>query len=270
MTNSSTVPQEVPYQTLMSTLKQLKLKHFLDQWQPLEHQATQEHWSYAQFLLALAQGEASRREQNRISRALAEAQLPFAKSWTNFEFEHLPSLNPAAIMALAQTPDWLDAASNILLFGPSGTGKTHVCAALGLSIVQLGKRVKFFSATALVQQLQLAKLQLELQALLAKLDRYDLLIIDDLGYVKKSDVETSVLFELIAHRYERKSLMISANQPFSQWDSIFPDSMMTVAAIDRLVHHATILEFQAQSFRKQAAAKRSAKSQTKTAQSSSD
>ena len=99
---------------------------------------------------------------------------------------------------------------------------------------------------------------------------YDLLIIDDLGCVKKSDVETSVLFELIAHRYERKSLMISANQPFSQWDSIFPDSMMTVAAIDRLVHHATILEFQAQSFRKQAAAKRSAKSQPKTAQSSSD
>ena len=123
-------------------------------------------------------------------------------------------------------------------------------------MVELGKRVKFLSASALVQQLQLAKLQLELQPLLAKLDRYDLLIIDDLGYVKKSDVETSVLFELIAYRYERKSVMISANQPFSQWDAIFPDSMMTVAAIDRLVHHANIFEFQAQSFRKQAAEKR--------------
>lgn len=262
MTNSSSAPQEVPYQTLMSTLKQLKLRNFLDQWQTLEHQATQEHWSYAQFLLALAQGEAARREQNRISRALAEAQLPFAKSWTNFEFDHVPSLNPAAIMALAQNTNWLDEAANILLFGPSGTGKTHVCAALGYSMVELGRRVKFFSATALVQQLQLAKLQLQLQPLLAKLDRYDLLIIDDLGYVKKSDIETSVLFELIAYRYERKSLMISANQPFSQWGDIFPDSMMTVAAIDRLVHHATILEFQAQSFRKHAAAKRTAKTQT--------
>ena len=265
MTNSSTPSPDVPYQTLMSTLKHLKLKHFLDQWQSLEHQATQEHWSYAQFLLALAQGEASRREQNRITRALAEAQLPSAKSWTNFEFDHLSEFNPAAMMAFAQSIDWIESASNLLLFGPSGTGKTHVCAALGRSIVELGKRVKFVSATALVQQLQLAKLQLELQAALAKLDRYDLLIIDDLGYVKKSDVETSVLFELIAHRYERKSVMISANQPFSQWDTIFTDSMMTVAAIDRLVHHATIFEFQAQSFRKQAAAQRSANAQSSPA-----
>lgn len=123
-------------------------------------------------------------------------------------------------------------------------------------MIELGKRVKFISATALVQQLQLAKLQLELQSLLSKLDRYDLLIIDDLGYVKKSDIETSVLFELIAHRYERKSIMLTANQPFSQWDRIFADSMMTVAAIDRLVHHATIFEMNAESFRKQAAAKR--------------
>ncbi len=128
-------------------------------------------------------------------------------------------------------------------------------------MIELGKRVKFISATALVQQLQLAKLQLELQSLLSKLDRYDLLIIDDLGYVKKSDIETSVLFELIAHRYERKSIMLTANQPFSQWDRIFADSMMTVAAIDRLVHHGTIFEMQAESFRKQAAAKRNADKQ---------
>lgn len=159
-------------------------------------------------------------------------------------------------MEFAQTPHWVETACNILIFGPSGTGKTHLCSALGRSMVELGKRVKFVTATDLVQQLQLAKLQLELQSLLAKLDRYDLLIIDDLGYVKKSDAETSVLFELIAHRYERRSILVTANQPFSQWDSIFSDSMMTVAAIDRLIHHATIIEMQAQSFRKQAAAKR--------------
>jgi DNA replication protein DnaC len=170
----------------MKTLKQLKLRHFSESWQTLEHQATQEHWSYAQFLLALAQGEASRREHSRMTRALSEAQLPCGKSWTNFEFSHVPGLNAAAIMEFAQTTTWLDTAFNILVFGPSGTGKTHLCSALGRSMVELGKRVKFISATALVQQLQLAKLQLELQSALSKLDRYDLLIIDDLGYVKKS------------------------------------------------------------------------------------
>jgi DNA replication protein DnaC len=123
-------------------------------------------------------------------------------------------------------------------------------------MIELGKWVKFIPATTLVQQLQQAKLQLHLPAFLVKLDKYDLLMIDDLGYVKKSEAETSVLFELIAHRYERKSLLITANQPFSQWDSIFTDSMMTVAAIDRLVHHATILEIKAESFRKQAAISR--------------
>ena len=165
-------------------------------------------------------------------------------------------------MEFAQTTHWLDDAANILIFGPSGTGKTHLCAALGRSMVELGKRVKFIGASALVQHLQLAKLQLALQAALIKLDRFDLLIVDDLGYLKQSDLETAVLFELIAHRYERKSLLITANQPFSQWDQIFADSMMTVAAIDRLIHHASIFQTQAQSFRKQAAAHRAAQLQS--------
>ncbi len=160
-------------------------------------------------------------------------------------------------MQFADTTGWLDSASNLLIFGVSGIGKTHVCSALGRSMIELGKRVKFLPATILVQQLQQAKSQLQLPAFLVKLDRYDLLILDDLGYVKKSETETSVLFELIAHRYERKSLLITANQPFSQWDSIFTDSMMTVAAIDRLIHHATIFEMQGESFRKQAAIERS-------------
>jgi DNA replication protein DnaC len=160
-------------------------------------------------------------------------------------------------MQFAHSADWLDTAANILIFGPSGTGKTHVCSALGRSMIELGKSVKFLPATTLVQQLQQAKQQLQLPAQLVKLDRYDLLIIDDLGDVKKTEAETSVLFELIAHRYERRSLLITANQPFSQWDTIFTDSMMTVAAIDRLIHHATIFEMLAESFRKQAAVARS-------------
>jgi DNA replication protein DnaC len=229
----------------------------LSHWQPLEQQATQEHWSYAQFLLGLCELEVQHRYQTRIQRALTAAQLPHDKSLTNFEFAHTPTLNPATVVQLSQTIDWLKRAENLLIFGPSGVGKTHLAAALSRCAIELGQRVKFFSATALVQLLQHAKLNLYLPASLSKLDRYDLLVIDDLGYVKKTETETSVLFELIAHRYERKSLLITANQPFKQWDAIFPDSMMTVAAIDRLVHHALILEIKADSFRQQEALKRS-------------
>ncbi|GAB4237286.1 MAG: hypothetical protein Kow00121_64360 [Elainellaceae cyanobacterium] len=160
-------------------------------------------------------------------------------------------------MQLAQQTSWLERSENLILLGPSGVGKTHLAAGVGQTAIQLGKRVKFFSATTLVQQLHYAKLQLQLPATLSKLDRFDLLIFNDLGYVKKDEAETSVLFELIAHRYERRSLLITANQPFSQWDTIFSDSMMTVAAVDRLVHHALIIEIQAESFRKQSAVERS-------------
>ena len=165
-------------------------------------------------------------------------------------------------MQLSDDPAWLARAENLLLFGASGVGKTHLAAAVARRMVELGKRVKFFSAIALVQFLQQAKLQLQLQNALKKLGRFDLLVLDDLGYVKKSEAETSVLFELIAHRYERKSLLITANQPFSQWDTIFTDSMMTVAAVDRLVHHALIVDIQAESYRKQSAVTKAAKSQT--------
>lgn len=165
-------------------------------------------------------------------------------------------------MQLAEDTTWLAQAQNCLIFGPSGVGKTHLAASIARRCIELGKRAKFFAATDLVQRLQDAKLQLQLHPLLQKLDRFDLLVLDDLGYVKKSEAETSVLFELIAHRYERKSVLITANQPFSQWDSIFSDSMMTVAAIDRLVHHGVIIEIKADSYRKTQAQQRIDKKQT--------
>ncbi|WP_287280152.1 IS21-like element helper ATPase IstB [Okeania sp. SIO2G5] len=235
-------------------LKTLRLSHMLSQWETLEHQATQEHWSYAQFLLALCELEVDKRWQSRLKRSLTEAQLPSAKTLSTFDFSHLPQFNPAPIMQLATDTTWLKSAHNCLLFGPSGVGKTHLAAAIAKAIIELGHRAKFYSATTLVQHLQQAKLQLLLPATLKKLDRYDLLVIDDLGYVKKSEAETSVLFELIAHRYERKSVLVTANQPFSQWDHIFADDMMTVAAVDRLVHHALIVELKADSYRKRSAA----------------
>src|ERR1019366_6402277 len=141
----------------------------------------------------------------------------------------------------------------VLLFGPPGGGKSHLSAALGLALVENGWRVMFARTTDLVQRLQVARRELALESTIAKLDRYDLLILADLAYVTKDQAETSVLFELIAARYERRSMLITANQPFGEWDKIFPDQAMTLAAIDRLVHHATILEMNVESYRRREA-----------------
>ena len=145
---------------------------------------------------------------------------------------------------------WALQADNVLLIGPSGVGKAHIAAALGLHLIEQDVRVKWLQATALVQLLQQAKAALDLMGVMSKLDKYRVLIIDDIGYVKKTDSETQVLFEFIAHRYESGSLIITSNQPFSHWDQIFPDTLMTVAAIDRIIHHATIVEIDGDSYRK--------------------
>jgi DNA replication protein DnaC len=147
----------------------------------------------------------------------------------------------------------------MILLGASGLGKTHLAAAVGYVLLEQSIRVKFTSSTALVQQLQKSIEELGLEEELKKLDKYELLILDDIGYVKKSDSESEVLFELIAHRYERGSLLITTNQAFCEWGSIFGDNMMTVAAIDRLVHHADIHQIEGESYRKKEALKRNSK-----------
>jgi DNA replication protein DnaC len=162
-------------------------------------------------------------------------------------------------MALASGDTWLAKAANLLLFGPPGSGKSHVAAALGRALVENGYRVLFMRTTDIVQRLQAERQALQLAAAIAKLDRFDLLILDDLSYVSKDQAETSVLFELIAARYERRSLLITANQPFGDWGKVFPDPAMTVAAIDRLVHHATIFEMNVESYRRRTAVARKAK-----------
>src|SRR6201997_1183140 len=165
-------------------------------------------------------------------------------------------VSKAPVMALAAGDAWLKKGANILLFGPPGGGKSHLSAALGLTLVENGWRVLFARTTDLVQQLQVARRELALESAIAKLDRYDLLILDDIAYVTKDQAETSVLFELIAARYERRSMLITANQPFGEWGKIFPDQAMTVAVVDRLVHHATIFEMNVESYRRRAALER--------------
>jgi DNA replication protein DnaC len=156
-------------------------------------------------------------------------------------------------MALAAGDSWLEKGANLLLFGPPGVGKSHLAAAIGLALVENGWRVQFMRSGDLVQRLQIARREFALENALAKLDKYHLLVLDDIVYVSKDQAETSVLFELIGSRYERRSMLITANQPFGDWGKIFPDQAMTLAAIDRLVHHSTIFEMNVESYRRRAA-----------------
>ena len=165
-------------------------------------------------------------------------------------------LSKAQVMAITAGDSWLAKGANLLLFGPPGGGKSHLAAAIGLALVENGGRVLFTRTTDLVQKLQVARRELALEAAINRLDRFDLLILDDLAYVSKDQAETSVLFELISARYERRSILITANQPFGEWGKIFPDPAMTLAAVDRLVHHATIFEMNVESYRRRTALER--------------
>ena len=156
-------------------------------------------------------------------------------------------------MAITAGDLWLENGANLLLFGPPGGGKSHLASAIGLALIENGWRVLFTRTTDLVQKLQVARRELGLEAAISRLDRFHLLILDDLAYVTKDQAETSVLFELIGARYEQRSMLITANQPFGEWGKVFPDPAMTLAAVDRLVHHSTILEMNVESYRRREA-----------------
>ena len=216
-------------------------------------QSDLEGWPAYRLLEALLEHEINEREQRRIDRHRHDSGLGPDKRLSSFDFTAVPSVSKAQVMVLSEGTEWIDRGANVLLFGPPGVGKSHLVSALGHALIDAGKRVLFTRCSDLVQRLQTARRDLRLPQELAKLDRFDLLILDDLSYVRRDQAETSVLFELISERYERRSLAITANTPFSQWGEVFVDPAMTLAAVDRLVHHSTILEMNVESYRRRAA-----------------
>ena len=234
-------------------LKALRLPSMVRCWQDLAREATELAWTHERFLGTLCELELAERTNRRLAAHLMAAKLPPGKRLDSFDFSLVPGLSRPRVEALC-TGDWVKAHGNCLLFGGSGTGKSHAAAAIGYGLIEAGFSVLYVRTNDLVQRLQAARRDLALPALLAKLDRIDCLILDDLGYVQKDHSESGMLFELIAERYEHRSLIITCDRPFADWESIFADKTMTVAAIDRLVHHATILEFGSESYRKRAAA----------------
>lgn len=236
-------------------LNELRLPAIKLVWSQVAEQADKEGWPAARFLAAIAEHELAERSRRRIERHLAEARLPPGKTLDTFDFETVPMLSKAQVMAITAGDSWLAKGANLLLFGPPGGGKSHLAAAIGLALIDNGARILFTRTTDLVQKLQVARRELALEAAINRLDRFHLLILDDLAYVSKDQAETSVLFELISARYERRSILITANQPFGEW-GFFPDPAMTLAVVDRLVHHATIFEMNVESYRRRTAPER--------------
>lgn len=242
--------------TLPLLLKQLGLPMMYRHYESKAEEAVTEHWSHMEYLSVLSDLEVTSRRQKRIQRHIKESRLPVGKTLDTFDFSATKSIPFTQIKALADNSSWVKQANNLVIFGPSGVGKTHLAAAIAYRLIEQGTRALFTSTTILVQKLLKARKELKLPEQLIKLSRFPLLILDDMSYVKKSEMETSVLFELIADRYESTSVIITSNQPFGEWDQIFPDNSMAVAAIDRLVHHATIINIQEESYRKLKAASR--------------
>jgi DNA replication protein DnaC len=238
---------------LLNELRLPTIKHL---WPKFAERSDKEGWPAARFLAAIAEHEVAERDRRRMERNLAEARLLPAKTLETFDFDAVPMVSRAQVMALCAGDTWLEKGANLILFGPPGGGKSHLCSAIGLALVEKGWRVLFVRTSDLVQKLQLARRDLTLEAAIERLDRYHLLILDDFAYVTKDQAETSVLFELISARYERRSMLITANQPFGEWGKIFPDPAMTLAAVDRLVHHATIFEMNVESYRRRVAIER--------------
>ena len=233
---------------MIGYLKELHLPTIRECFEDIARMAQQESLSYECYLLELAERECEARRQRRIERLLRESRLPLEKNIDSFDLKRLPAKVRQQVTTLLDGT-FLDRKENVLAFGNPGTGKTHILCAIGQELIRSGRRVYFTPCSLLVQGLLLAKQNLKLSRMIKRLSKYDAIIIDDIGYVQQSREEMEVLFTLLAERYERGSIMITSNLPFSKWEVIFKDPMTTAAAIDRLVHHSVILELNIKSYR---------------------
>jgi DNA replication protein DnaC len=237
---------------LTDQLKELRLPTFREQFQLLAEQATREGLSYPQYLAELASRECQTRNHSRVQRLLRHSRLLPGKTWDQFTWSRVP-LSVARQLQNLRDGTFLDRRENLLVFGKPGSGKTHLLTALGEQLVRQGRSVLFTPCSLLVQELLAAKRDLKLERFIKRLAGFEALILDDLGYVQQSREEMEVLFTLLAERYERGSVLLTSNLPFSQWEQIFKDPMTTAAAIDRLVHHSIIIELNIPSYRLESA-----------------
>ena len=242
---------------LTGYLRDLHLPAIRSAFEEKARRAEKETLSYERYLFELVELECQQRREHRITRLLQGSKLPLEKTLENFHLQRLPQKVARQIGTLADGT-FLDRRENVLVFGNPGSGKTHLLSALGQELIRAGRRVAFTTCTRLVQDLLLAKKELRLTRAIRKLAWYEALVIDDLGYVQQDREEMEVLFTLLAERYERGSVLISSNLPFSKWEAIFKDPMTTAAAIDRLVHHSVILELNIPSYRMEQAKKKKA------------
>jgi DNA replication protein DnaC len=220
----------------------------LSEWEKLAREAAAKNEAYESYLLRLTEAEVTTRSANALAARIHAASFPVMKDFDTFDFAAIPSLSKQKVLELARG-QWVEEHSNCCLIGNAGTGKTHIAIALGLAICRLGKRVRFASAASLVTQLEEAQQQHRLDRLLTQLDRLDLLIIDELGYLSFSRAGAELLFQVFAERYERRSVLVTSNLAFSEWGSVFQGDRMTAALLDRLTHRCEIFEMNGESYR---------------------
>ncbi len=257
MTTSSPAETPAPPRVLLAHhLRQLKLPTVLREYEKVAAEAAREGLDHVRFLLRLVELELIDRERRMVERRIRAARFPAVKSFDTFDFAAIPSLNKPLVLELARC-EYVVARDNVIALGNSGTGKTHVCLALGLAACQRGLSVAFATAAGLVHQLMEARDEKRLLRLQAQLATVKLLIVDELGYVPLSQTGAELLFEVFSQRHERGSTIVTSNLPFDEWTSVFGNQRLTGALLDRLTHHVHILEMNGESYRlKQSRARR--------------
>jgi DNA replication protein DnaC len=256
------VTNDTPQVLLEHHLKLLRLPTFLREYDKVARQCADESVDYPRYLLRMTELELLDRERRATERRIHQARFPVVKSLDSFQFLAVPSLNKTLVLELARC-EFLERRENVLLLGNSGTGKTHVALALGLAACQRGHRVRFTTAAAIVHELMEARDEKRLLRFQKQMASYELLIVDELGFVPLSKTGAELLFEVFSQRYERSSTLVTSNLPFQEWTEVLGSERLTGALLDRLTHHVHILEMNGESYRlKQSKHKRSSQPNT--------